>query len=88
MRGELLSPGRWQMTAEDMPGGTEITVGPDGYAFSPYTIRVPILGPVTVPLKGYDEVRFIDATSLEDTIELRFRGVRVGRVSMRLRRSG
>lgn len=87
MRGELLSPGRWRMSAEDMPGGAEITVGSDGYTFTPYTIWAPVLGPVKVPLRCHDEVRFEDSERLTDTIQLHFLGIHVGALTMRLRRT-
>ncbi|RNL79612.1 DUF3833 family protein [Nocardioides marmorisolisilvae] len=85
MRGELLEPGRWRMTADDMPGGALITVGSDGYTFT-YRIWVPLLGPLKVPLRCHDEVRFSDEATLLDTIEFRFLGIRVGTLTMQLRR--
>jgi len=87
MIGERLAPDRWRMTADDMPGGAEITVRGDGYTFTPYTIWIPVLGPVKVPLRCRDEVLFEDEASLLDTIEFRFLGVRVGTLTMRLRRT-
>jgi hypothetical protein len=85
MRGELVGPGRWRMTAPDMPGGAEITVDANGYTFTPYRIWAPVLGPVKVLLRCHDEVRFSDAESLVDTIQLRFLGVHVATVTMHLR---
>jgi hypothetical protein len=87
MQGELVEPGLWRMTADDMPGGTTITVGSDGYTFTPYRIRVPVLGPLTVTLRCHDEVRFSDDSSLTDTIEFRFLGIPVGTLTMQLRRT-
>lgn len=87
MQGELLAPGRWRMSADDMPGGTEISVGSDGYTFTPYTIWAPVVGPVKVPLRCADEVRLEDDATLTDTIDLRFLRIHVGTVSMRLRRT-
>ncbi len=86
MRGDLIGPGVWRMSAEDMPGGTEITVRSDGYSFKPYTIWAPILGPLTVPLRCSDDVRFEGDEALTDTIMLRFLGLRVGVLTMHLRR--
>lgn len=86
MDGEAIAPGRWRITAEDMPGGAEITVGSHGYTFTPYTIWAPVLGPVKVRLRCNDEIVFDDETSLTDTIRLRFLRIHVGTVTMRLRR--
>ncbi|RZI82936.1 MAG: hypothetical protein EOO67_17635 [Microbacterium sp.] len=86
MHGRITGPGRWQMTADDMPGGAEIVVGPDGYAFA-YTIWAPVLGPLRLPLRCTDEVRFDSADSLTDTIVFRFLGLHVGTLTMRLRRT-
>lgn len=87
MQGVRLAPDRWRMEADDMPGGAEITVRSDGYSFTPYTIWAPVLGPVTVPLRCTDEVRLEDPASLTDTIVLRFLGIRVGVLTMSLRRT-
>ena len=83
---EPTGPNGWRMSAADMPGGAEITVGSDGYSFA-YTIWALVFGPVKVRLKCRDEVRFVDEASLIDTIEMRFLGIHVGTVTMRLRRT-
>jgi hypothetical protein len=87
MLGERLAPDRWRMSADDMPGGAEIAVRSDGYSFTPYTIWAPVLGSVKVPLRCHDEVQFEDEACLLDTIEFSFLGVKVGTLTMRLRRT-
>lgn len=87
MHGRLVGPGRWQMSADDMPRGAALTVGSDGYVFDPYTIWAPVLGPLKVPLRCSDEVRFEAEDLLVDTIVFRFAGIRVGVATMRLRRT-
>ncbi|MFL6022125.1 MAG: DUF3833 family protein [Marmoricola sp.] len=84
MTAQLVGPGRWRVSAEDMPGGAEQTVGPDGFAFTPFTILAPVLGPLRVPLRCTDEIVLLDARTMVDTSEMRFLGVRVGKMEMRL----
>ncbi|MFL6061974.1 MAG: hypothetical protein ACJ72E_12140 [Marmoricola sp.] len=86
MTARLVAPDRWSITAEDMPGGAEQVVGADGFAFTPYKILVPVLGPVRVPLRCTDEIVMSGGTTMIDTIEMRFLGVRVGRMVMELHR--
>ena len=75
-----------ELTADDMPGGARVHVRRDGFDFSPYAIRTPVLGRLRLPLRYHDRVQLEADGVLTDTIELRFRGVRVGTVTMRLRR--
>lgn len=84
MNARLIGPGRWVITADDMPGGAEQLVGPDGFAFSPYTILVPVLGPVRARLRCTDEITMADERTMLDTIEMRFLGIVVGRMTMEL----
>jgi hypothetical protein len=86
MRCEPIGRGRLRLSAGDMPGGAEITVTPDGFRFTPYTIATPVLGRIRVPLRYLDEVRLETETSLLDTIEIHFLGVRVATITMRLHR--
>ena len=87
MHCEQLAPDRLRLSAEDMPGGAEIRSHEDGFDFTPYVIRTPVLGPLRVPLRHHDRVRLEKGDAMSDTIELRLLGVRVGRVTMRLRRA-
>lgn len=86
MTAQLVAPGRWKVSAEDMPGGSEQTVGPDGFSFTPFTILTPVLGPLRVRLRCTDEIALVDSETLVDTSEMRFLGVRVGTMVMRLSR--
>jgi hypothetical protein len=86
MVAQLVAPGRWRISAEDMPGGTEQTVGTDGFAFTPFTILAPVLGPVRIPLRCTDEIVLLNARTMLDTSEMWFLGVRIGKMVMRLER--
>ncbi|RNL61076.1 DUF3833 family protein [Nocardioides marmoriginsengisoli] len=86
MTARLVAPGRWQITADDMPGGAEQTVDAHGFAFTPYTILAPVLGPLRLPLRCTDEIELLDERTMLDTLEMRFLGVRVGTMTMRLER--
>lgn len=81
-----LSDGRLRLIAEDMPGGAEITPRDDGFNFSPYVIRAPIIGPLRARLHCRDAVTVQNSDHMTDAIELRFLGVRVGRMTMHLER--
>lgn len=83
MTARLEAPDRWRVTAEDMPGGAEQTVGADRFTFSPFTILVPVIGPIRVRLRCTDEI-VLEGDTMIDTSEMRFLGVRVGRMVMRL----
>lgn len=85
MRCETLADGRLRLTAEDMPGGATVTPRPDGFTFSPYTIKMPVLGSLRVALGFSDTVRLQPDATMLDAIEMRYLGVRVGKVTMRLR---
>ena len=83
MHCQVLPHGRMKLSAEDMPGGAEITPRHDGFDFSPYVIEAPILGPLRARLRCCDVVRIEDGR-MTDRIELRFLGVRVGLMTMHL----
>jgi Protein of unknown function (DUF3833) len=85
MHAEVVTPGRIRLTADDMPGGTEVTARPDGFDFTPYVIRTPVAGGLRVPLRYTDSVTLTDDGEMVDTIELRALGIRVARITMRLR---
>lgn len=84
MRARLVAHGHWKVSAADMHGGADVRVTADGFRFTPYTILPPVFGPVRVPLRCVDEVRFVDAKSMTDRIEMRFLGLHVGTVTMHL----
>ena len=86
MTARLVAPGQWEIRAKDMPGGAEQQVTTDGFTFTPYTILAPVIGPVRVPLRCEDEIRLLDGRTMTDTIAMRFLGVPVGTVEMRLTR--
>jgi len=69
-----------------MPGGAEVRLRGDGFDFSPYLIRTPVLGRLRLPLRHFDAVQLEEDGTMLDTIELRLLGVRLGRVTMRLSR--
>lgn len=87
MSAHQVAPDTVRVSADDMPGGADIALRPDGFSFSPYTIRTPVLGPIRVSLRYTDEVD-IDpgGTSLVDRIEMRLAGILVARLTMRLQR--
>jgi hypothetical protein len=68
-----------------MPGGAIVTPRPDGFTFSSYTIKTPVLGRLRVALRFSDVVRLQPDGTMLDEIEMRYLGVRVGKVTMRLR---
>lgn len=85
MTAQLVSRDRWRVTAEDMPGGAEQTVSTDGFTFTPFTILAPVFGSVRMRLGCTDEIRLLNAATMLDTSEMRFLGIRVARMVMRLR---
>jgi hypothetical protein len=74
-----------RMTYDDMLGGTEIRLRPDGYDLGPYTMLVAAPGlPLWFPVRCSDSCRLKPNGSLIDTIELAILGVRIGRQIMHL----
>lgn len=86
MRARLVGPGHWKISATDMPGGAEQRVTAEGFSFTPYTILAPALGPIRVPLRCDDQITMVDDSTMLDEIEMRFFGIRVGRLTMLLKR--
>jgi uncharacterized protein DUF3833 len=86
MRARQLEAGRLTLVADDMPGGAEIRVRFDGFEFSPYVIRAPVVGRLRVPVRHRDTVQLVGGGEMVDTIELSVFGVHVGHVTMRLER--
>ncbi|MEA2170421.1 MAG: hypothetical protein QOF76_3721 [Solirubrobacteraceae bacterium] len=84
MRCERLADGRLRLTADDMPGGAIVTPRADGFAFSPYKIRTPVLGPLRVALRFSDTVTLQPDGTMLDVIEMRYRGAHVGTLTIRL----
>lgn len=88
MHAQQLATDEVRVRADDMPGGAVVRSRRDGFDFSPYVIRTPILGPLRLPLRHNDRVKLEDDNTMIDSIELRLLGVLVGTVTMRLRRTG
>jgi uncharacterized protein DUF3833 len=86
MRARQVAVDRLTLVGDDMPGGAEIRVRPDGFDFSPYVIHSPVLGRLRLPVRHCDTVQLIGDNDMVDTIELRVFGLRVARVTIRLER--
>ena len=69
-----------------MLGGAQVRLRHDGFDFTPYVIRTPVLGRLRVPLRHHDTVCVTADRTLTDTIEVRLLGLRVATVTMRLGR--
>ncbi|HJS92648.1 MAG TPA: hypothetical protein VJ741_00190 [Solirubrobacteraceae bacterium] len=83
----LIAPDRVSLRYDDMLGGTDLWLRPDGFTFSPYQIMA-AMPPLPFPLViGAEDACEWDATSgeLTDTLRLRLFGVPIGRMVMRLR---
>ena len=88
MHAHQISEEQIELIADDMPGGARIHLRAAGFEFTPYVIRTPVLGRLRVPLRHHDTVELEPDGTLVDRIEVRFLGVRVARVHVRLRRTG
>jgi len=86
MHCQQLASDHLRLTAPDMPHGADVHPRSDGFDFTPYVIRTPVLGRLRVPLRHRDHVRLQPDGTLLDTIQLSFLGIHVGTVTMRLRR--
>lgn len=86
MRCRQIAPDRLELAAGDMPQGAEVHLRSDGFDFAPYVVRTSVLGPLRLSLRAFDTVRIQADGTMLDVIELRFRGIRVARVTMCLRR--
>jgi hypothetical protein len=86
MHCRVIADGRLQLSADDMPGGAEITPRHDGFEFSRYLISAPVIGPIRVRLRCRDRVTMSADGNMTDRIELRFLGIRVGLMEMCLAR--
>lgn len=84
MTARLMGPGHWRVSAKDMPGGAEQWVTADGFEFTPYTILVPVLRSIRIPLRCSDQIKFLDATTIIDRVEMTFLRIHVGTLIMRL----
>lgn len=84
----VLAERRLRLTYDDMPGGTEVTLRGDGFSFAPYrmAVRVPLL-PVMLLVLCRDECVLGDDGVLEDTVDVSFMGLPLGRQVTRLRRT-
>jgi GrpB-like predicted nucleotidyltransferase (UPF0157 family) len=81
-----LADDRLWLTAEDMPVGAEVRPRANGFDFSPYVIRTPVLGRLRLPLRYLDSVELMPDGTMVDSIELRLLRICVGRVRLVLRR--
>jgi hypothetical protein len=83
----LVAPDRISFTYDDMVGGTEIRLHPDGFSFTPYRMLVaPPLLPMPVQVRAQDTCRWdASAGELDDTIDLRLMTLALGRLVIRLR---
>ncbi|HEX2086833.1 MAG TPA: DUF998 domain-containing protein [Solirubrobacteraceae bacterium] len=82
---EFVTPERVEVVAGHLPDGTTADFEPGGYRIHPYRLAVP-LGPMLVPLSCRDR-HHIDADgTLRDVIDLMIGPLRIGRVTMRVRR--
>lgn len=87
MRCTPVGDGRLHLAGDDLPGGAEVTPRRDGFDFAPYAIRTPVIGPLDVLLCFTDTVHLDADQTMVDEIVMRYRGVRVGIVTIRLRRT-
>lgn len=83
MRARLISPDRIETTADDMPGGTEVQLEKRGFSFRPYLLKVPV-GRMRLGMRCHDRCGLDEAGVLHDEIDMRFMGLPVGRITMRL----
>jgi uncharacterized protein DUF3833 len=83
MRARLVVPERIEVTADDMPGGTELQLEERGFRFRPYVLKVP-LGPLRIRIHCRDRCWLDDDGVLHDEIDLRFLALPVGRITMEL----
>jgi uncharacterized protein DUF3833 len=83
MRARLVAPDRVEVTADDMPGGTELQLEERGFRFRPYVLKVPV-GPLRIRMRCSDRCWLDDADVLHDEIELRVLRVPIGQITMRL----
>jgi hypothetical protein len=79
----LVAPDRIETTADDMPGGTQVHLEERGFRFRPYLLVVP-LGRLRLRVRCRDRCWLDDDDVLHDKIEMRFLGVRIARITMRL----
>jgi hypothetical protein len=83
----LVAADRIRLTYDDMPGGTEIQLYTDGFAFAPYRMLVviPFL-PIPLQILAHDSCSWDSAShELRDTINVSLIGLPLGRQVTRLR---
>jgi hypothetical protein len=73
---------RIEVAAPDLPDGAVVRLEEDGYRIEPYTLLARA-GPVALTLETLDTHR-IDGETLIDTIDLRWLGILVGRMMIRM----
>jgi hypothetical protein len=85
-----ITANRIRLTYDDMLGGTEIQLHPNGFTFSPYRMLIsnPML-PIPVQIRAQDTCHWNPSTyELQDTIELSLIALPLGRLVMRLQPDG
>jgi hypothetical protein len=84
-----LGADRLRLTYDDMAGGTDVDLRPDGFSLGRYRIAVAVPRlPVTVLVGCHDVSRLHEDGTLTNTIDVSCGGVALGRQVMRLRREG
>ena len=81
MHARLVGHDRIVLAADDMPRGAELQLEERGFRFRPYVLRVPFRG-LRLRVRCDDHCWLDERGLLHDEIEMRFMGVRVGRVAM------
>jgi hypothetical protein len=82
----LIAQDRIRFTGPDMPGGSEIRLSADGFAFSPYLVSAAVpFFPLPVLLRCHDACRLQASGDLVDTIDISLLGLPLGRQVMSLR---
>jgi hypothetical protein len=80
----LQPPDRIHVSADDVPGGTDLLLEERGYRIRPYKFIVPV-GPLRFSLSCREEHRLEPDGTIVDTMRLRWYGLRVARITIRAR---
>jgi hypothetical protein len=83
MFARLVAPDRIHVTADDMPLGADIHLREDGFRFTPYLIWTRYRGR-RVRLKCFDDNVLADGGSIHDTIRMRWYGLPVATMRLRI----
>jgi hypothetical protein len=83
----LLAPDRFRLTYDGMPGGAEIQLRDDGFEATPYWLSVALDPlPFSLRVQCADRCSLTPSGELLDTIDVSLLGLRIGQVTMTLRR--